>query len=57
MRIAILVPELPVQGGGDRQRCYPDACSRLCIVVTGVRLLARLPIPSRRRSAIAQEAA
>jgi glycosyltransferase involved in cell wall biosynthesis len=73
MRIAILVSELRVQGGGDRQaiylarelqemghevtiftpaydreRCYPEACSRLHIVVTGVHPLACLPIPSRR---------
>ena len=76
MRIAILVPELLVQGGGDRQavylarelqemghdvtvftpaydreRCYPDACSRLRIIVTGVHPLARLPLPSRRLKA------
>ena len=73
MRIAILLSELMVEGGGDRQavylaselqdmghdvvvythtydrqRCYPDVCSRLNIVVTGKHPLARLPIPSRR---------
>ena len=73
MRIAILLSELMVEGGGDRQavylaselqdmghdvvvytpaydrqRCYPDVCSRLNIVVTGKHPLTRLPIPSGR---------
>lgn len=73
MKIAILISELLVQGGGerqavylarelqemghdvtvftpvyDRERCYPDVCSSLRIVVTGEHPLARLPIPSRR---------
>lgn len=78
MRIAILLPELLVQGGGDRQalclarelqemghevvvytptydreKCYPEVCAGLRIVVTGVHPLARLSIlPGRLRACL-----
>lgn len=76
MKVAILAPELLVEGGGgrqalylarelqemghevavytptyDRERCYPDICSSLKVVVTGKHPLSRLPLRSGRLKA------
>ena len=73
LRIGVLITELLVEGGGERQavylarelqdmghdvvlyttahdpqRCYPEVCAQLRVVVTGGHPLARLPVPSRR---------